>query len=217
MAAVQVRKHVVIAGTGRTGTTFLVELLTCLGLDTGFSPVELEGRKNKLARAGLEHDLQSDVCPYIVKSPSFHYQVDEVLDREDLKLERVLIPMRDLQAAAESRRYVHSQGLARCSFLRRLSKRLRGRLGFPGGLVQPDLGLSQETVLVHQLYNLVLSLADSAIPVTLLRYPRLARDPAYLFWKLKPILGVVTFPEFETVFQATVRPALVHCFSENDR
>ena len=30
------RRHVVITGTGRAGTSFLVELLTHLGLETGF-------------------------------------------------------------------------------------------------------------------------------------------------------------------------------------
>ena len=30
------RRHLVITGVGRSGTTFLVELLTGLGLDTGF-------------------------------------------------------------------------------------------------------------------------------------------------------------------------------------
>ena len=39
------RKHVVITGTGRAGTTFLIEVLTILGLDTGFNIEELSSGK----------------------------------------------------------------------------------------------------------------------------------------------------------------------------
>ena len=33
------RRHLVTTGVGRSGTTYLVELPTRLGLDTGFHPV----------------------------------------------------------------------------------------------------------------------------------------------------------------------------------
>ena len=54
--------HVLITGTGRTGTTFLVQLLTNLGLDTGYT------RQNmtlfEYARAGLEHNVTHKNAPY---------------------------------------------------------------------------------------------------------------------------------------------------------
>ena len=62
------RNHFVITGTGRTGTTFLIELLTNLGLETGFRPAELSSKKSKNARAGFEHDMRSKDCPYIIKA-----------------------------------------------------------------------------------------------------------------------------------------------------
>jgi hypothetical protein len=31
------KHHIIISGTDRSGTTFLVQLLTALGLDTGFT------------------------------------------------------------------------------------------------------------------------------------------------------------------------------------
>lgn len=51
------RPHVVITGTGRTGTTFLVELLTHLELDTGFTAESVTQMKDQTGRAGLEHDI----------------------------------------------------------------------------------------------------------------------------------------------------------------
>ena len=50
------RHHIIISGTGRAGTTFLVQLLTELGLDTGFP----KGQKiDQNSSAGLELDLRS--------------------------------------------------------------------------------------------------------------------------------------------------------------
>ena len=53
----QVRRHLVITGIGRCGTTFLVELLTYLGLDTGFDPASVRSGIDHVARAGLERDI----------------------------------------------------------------------------------------------------------------------------------------------------------------
>jgi len=63
------RRHVVISGTGRAGTTFLVALLTNLGFDTGFPEKEIERLKSETARAGLEHYIREEGSPYIIKSP----------------------------------------------------------------------------------------------------------------------------------------------------
>ncbi|MBT8200690.1 MAG: hypothetical protein KJO36_09250, partial [Acidimicrobiia bacterium] len=45
-------------------------------------------------------------APYITKSPWFCDYAAEVLARPDIAIDRVFIPVRDLEAAAESRRYV---------------------------------------------------------------------------------------------------------------
>ncbi len=63
------RKHILITGTGRAGTTFMVELLTHLGLDTGFNADTVTGLKDEMGRAGLEKDIRNNDCPFIVKSP----------------------------------------------------------------------------------------------------------------------------------------------------
>ena len=63
------RRHVMISGTGRAGTSFLVQLLTNLGLDTGVTPEKMKLDEN--ARAGLEYDIRKADAPYIVKSPFF--------------------------------------------------------------------------------------------------------------------------------------------------
>jgi hypothetical protein len=212
------RKHVVITGTGRSGTTFLVELLTHLGLDTGFTPENLEARKYEIARAGLEHDIRWEKCPYIVKKPRFNEYAQEVLDRGDIVIEHVFVPMRDLFSAAESRRFVEKSTLSQLSFVERMAVAQSGE-PLPGGLwrttsVEPG---EQEKVLLEQIYELLYTLSNTSIPLTLLRFPRIVHDCTYVFEKLQPILAGITYERFAEAFATTARPELVHRFDEKDR
>ena len=212
------KHHIVISGTGRSGTTFLVQLLTRLGLDTGFSQQEAAGAGFfSDARAGLEHDVRAYNAPYIVKSPYFCEYAEEVLRRDDIHIDHVLVPIRDLHAAAESRRYVVRSTLAGMSIADRLKFHLKPR-ELPGGLWRTASTRqgAQETVLLRQVYALMLALAGYQVPVTILRYPRLVRDSDYCFEKLRPILGGITHLEFMGAFRECARPDLVHEFGSAD-
>lgn len=211
------RRHVMITGTGRAGTTFLVELLTHLGLDTGFSADSVEQKKHRLGRAGLEHDIRKDDSPYIVKSPWFCDYAEEVISRDDILIEHIFVPIRDLHAAAESRRHVSETGLSNRTFLARLKSLIKPKQ-FAGGVVHVNSSdsVKQEDVLLKQLYKLMLAISDAEIPVTLIRYPRLTKDSSYLFGKLKPVLQEIEFQSFQDTFNKVVRPDLVNSFSEAD-
>ena len=209
------RKHVVIAGTGRAGTTFLVQLLTNLKLDTGFTGETMRNRIDEVARAGLENDVRKESAPYIVKSPWFFEIASEVVNRKDIILEHVFIPMRDLHSAAESRRQVTRDAVSRMTFF----KRLKGKIKPPkvaGGLVYSRLPWKQEKILLVRFYELVLTLSEGQIPVTLLQYPKLVSDSAYLYEKLKPVLRTISREEFSLIFNQTVRPDLVHNFKKSE-
>jgi len=212
------RKHIVITGTGRSGTTFLVQLLTQLGLETGFDLQEMESMNyDQNARAGLEYDIRQEGCPYVVKSPWFCDYAMEVLSRDDIRVEHVFVPIRDLYGAAESRRYVVRSDISKASLLRRVKKKLKPS-GAAGGLwhtnsLKPG---RQERVLAGKLYELMFALSDTMIPVTLMRYPKIVRDSSYLFRKLKPVLGEICYKDFEISFRKSVRPDFVHSFNDTD-
>ena len=208
------RRHVVITGTGRSGTSFLVELLTHLGLDTGYRIEMLEKCKSKISRAGLETDIRDPAAPFIVKNPWFCDYAEEVLSRDDIVIEHVFIPMRDLKAAAESRRVVTIQALALMPFLKRFRFHF-SPVHVTGGLTTEEE--QQEEKLLRQIYQLILALSRTTIPVTLMRYPQIIHDPSYLYRKLQPILDDRTYAEFQSVFTSVARPDLVHSYTENDR
>src|SRR5688572_24304601 len=98
------RHHIIISGTGRSGTTFLVQLFTSLGLDTGFPDPTSAVLAN--CNGGMEWNIRDPNAPYIVKSPWLCDSLDEILEQGDVVVDHALIPVRELYAAAESRRDV---------------------------------------------------------------------------------------------------------------
>ncbi len=196
------RHHVIISGTGRAGTTFLVQLCTVLGLDTGFTSPS-EGLYDN-CHAGMEKDLRHRDAPYIVKNPTLCDDLEEVLDRGEVVLDHAFIPMRDLYSAAESRRHVAEQ-----------TDRALYKREIPGGLWGTSTPESQEAVLTEKLYTLIYTIAEHDVPMTLLHFPRLVRDPEYLYAKLRPVLGGMEYPHFLQGFKAVARPELVNRFKRS--
>lgn len=60
---------------------------------------------------GFEKDIRSNDCPYIVKNPWFCDYADEVFSRQGILIEHIFVPIRDLNAAAESRKFVTKTGI----------------------------------------------------------------------------------------------------------
>ncbi len=207
------RRHVVITGTGRAGTTFLVALLTRCGLDTGFGESDLEHCASRVGHAGLEWDVRRPDAPYVVKNPKFARHAAPLLRAGAIRLDHVLIPVRDLYSASESRRDVVRRHQTDWPLWRRLHRRWFGH-GFAGGLVGTrSLATgAQEAVLGDELVFLLHTLATQVVPVTLLQFPLLVQDEEYLYQKLHPLLKAVDKQRFVAAFRRTARPQLVHDF-----
>jgi len=202
------KNHVVITGTGRTGSTFLVQLLTHLNFDTGWTDPMVHYGFHEYARAGLEHNARNSWNSYIIKTPEFYSYAEDKLKYDNVIIDHIFVPMRDLHAAAESRRYVvkntPSDSLKPFPFV-------------PGGLSHTDDGDAQEYILLLQIYKLMLVISKTDIPLTLLNYPRIVKDCDYLYRKLTPILKDIRKDQFSFAFRKIVRLDLVHSFNENDK
>ena len=103
--------HLLIGGTGRAGTTLLVQWFTVMGFDTGFTVEEALGRVDPISNAGLEHSLSRTLeigerLPYVAKSPWFGPKIGDYIERGDLRVRAAILPLRSLSEAAESRRQV---------------------------------------------------------------------------------------------------------------
>ncbi len=196
------KHHIIISGTGRAGTTFLVQLFTELGLDTGFKNPQEGIYEN--CNAGMEFmNLGDPEAPYIVKSPCFCDFLDTAMESGRVTIDHAIVPMRDLFSAAESRRFVS-----------RITPpdAYPSLPDVPGGLWHVRNPEEQEAVLACQLYKLMFALAKYSIPLTLLHFPRFVQEPEYLYQRLGFLLDDVPFSRFRRAFQRVSRPELVHDF-----
>jgi hypothetical protein len=196
--------RIIIAGTGRAGTTFLVQLFTALGFNTGFSLQEAIETVDEISHAGLERPLLSDDNPYVIKSPWFADGLSEVLQKQSIKIYMALIPIRGLFEAAESRRRVHFEAA-----VKGIDPAIQ-----PGGLWYTTDPEAQESILATQFYRTIYPLVKFDVEMVFLEFPRLVSDENYLFRKLLPLLEDhgVTYSEFTTGHARVARPEIIHTF-----
>jgi hypothetical protein len=199
---------VVITGTGRAGTTFLVQLLSALGLDTGFENSGTLLDPN--AQAGLEHNLLQPDTPYIIKSPWICDSIHFAMHAGDVVIDHAFIPMRPLRDAAASRVRVSQRAGALDSDDGKATREVLG------GLWHTADPARQKDVLARQFFKLMMALARYEIPHTLLEFPRLVEDPAYTFRKLAPVLDGVEWSRFLSAFRGVAQPDLVHDFAGDE-
>ena len=130
-----------------------------------------------------------DDHPYVVKSPWSYQFIRELLARPDIKLDGVLLPVRDLAEAAASRvilelhnRYQHNYG-----FASQVEDTWRDWATTAGGVTYSLEPLDQARILAHSLHQIIKSLLDQEIPIHFLKFPRFAEDIEYLYRRLMPI------------------------------
>ena len=177
------RRHAVIAGTGRAGTSFLVRFLEHCGLETGSKdqPVHL------LARAGLEHNLFDDEAPYVVKDPWFFTYCDGV-DDLDIGIDVLLVPIRDLWAASTSRILQERVAMVEEDPWSTLPvSSVHGAVA--GGAVYSLDPVDQARILAVGFHRLIHWATTRGIPLILLDFPRIVNDGEYLVDTLWPWLG----------------------------
>jgi hypothetical protein len=165
---------VIITGPGRSGTSFLIQLLTRLGLDTGFEPYAEPFYDN--IRAGCEYEMEwfdlSDErkaeslaeSPRILKAPEWCLGLKELLQKELHPVGHVIVPIRDLRDAARSR--------------------LEAGLHYLTDGTLDD----QESVNAYLLGKCIEACELFDLPYTIMHFPRLVEDPHYCVGILSRIL-----------------------------
>jgi hypothetical protein len=184
-------KHLVIAGTGRAGTSFLVRYLTELGLDTTLARNGNRAEWNAEADAGLEDLLfPGKDLPYVIKSPWISEYVDQILSEKQFRIDAFIVPVRDLVEAATSRVVLEQRAIHQTNLW--MAELLNGTWETyghtPGGVVFSLSPVDQARLLAVQFHRLVLKLSEAEIPFVFPVFPRIATDWEYLYKCLRPIL-----------------------------
>jgi hypothetical protein len=211
------RHHLLIAGTGRAGTSALVKYLAALGLETHLAK---RGNPdwNVSAEAGLE-DLPAfaatDDLPYVIKSPWSHQMITQVLANPGIKLDAVLVPIRDLLEAATSRSVVQLQAVHQGAPWMTQMTTWEQWGETPGGAIYSLDPVDQARLLAVGFHRLLQQAASAEIPIVLLSFPRFAVDPDYLFRQLSSVLPVdVSVARAQEAHAATFRPAKIRVVRE---
>lgn len=175
--------HIAISGTGRAGTTLLVKLLHRAGLETGFSEQDLTETEQHVSRAGLEiaPSAQNAGClPDVIKSPALFLNAGRGLSEGWLKIDLLIVPVRDIDQVLKSRSYVTQR-----TFHEYFTKgMLRG--GFVGGM---KMLFRQREATLNMFHANVSTAVKHDIPMIFLDFPRFARDEAYFVSSLHPVLS----------------------------
>jgi hypothetical protein len=188
------RRHLLIAGTGRAGTSVLVKYLTALGLETHLSKRQGDAQWHDAAQAGLEDLPISTISrdlPYVIKSPWSYQFVDEILADRQIRLDAVIIPMRDLIEATASRTIVQLQAAHQENdHMARFANTWEHWASTPGGAIFSLHPMDQARLLAVGFHRLLERLVQADVPTILIAFPRFATDPDYLLGKLSPVLPV---------------------------
>jgi hypothetical protein len=202
--------HILIGGTGRSGTTLLVQYFTALGFDTGYSLERAKREIDPISSSGLEHSIGRTVLsgrrlPYVAKSPSFGARLGELIDAGELTVQCFVVPMRSLAGAALSRQRVSEEA----------DRAGLDPTSHPGGVLGSSTDeQSQRRRLTARFYELLRVAAVHEISVHLLDFPAFVMRENYLFERLAPLLSAhgVTVEQSAGALASVARPGLIHRF-----
>lgn len=166
---VSMNDKILITGSGRSGTTFLMHLLTECGLDTGYTGATLESATDK-TNSGAEWPLQDGIeFPTIIKSPGFCIHLPSTIKRFDWNVKHVFISIRKYESVVKH----HLEGLEE------KEKRVREQQLIQG--VAYHIGFLMEHLVFLD------------IPYTFIQFPRSVEDGRYLYFQLEKILKDVPY------------------------
>ena len=172
---------ILITGTGRAGTSFLVQLLTNLGEDTGFPKgIKLDPKCN----AGLEHRENSK--HRVIKNPEFALRIPDL--NKKIEIEHIFIPIRELAKTALSRASIGSGD---------------------GGLWNASDMATQEEFNAKLMYKLIFDCNRLGIEYTLIDFDGMMNDSDYLFSCLYKCFDF-TEDEFKACYYSLIDHSKIH-------
>lgn len=155
---------ILITGTGRSGTSFLVHLLSALGMDTGYTEDECFHICNNACQGGAEWTIEK---PYkILKNPEFMVKIEDIVQNYDI--DHVIIPIRNLEDTAKSR-----------------ENNSENHGGFGGYCFNAHNLEEQETNNARLFYEMIEILTRYDVPFTTIAFPHMIEYRMYLYRKLK--------------------------------
>ena len=159
-------EKILITGTGRCGTTFLIKLFSFLDFNTGWYRDNYHLSIYSNCNSGMERKYTENY--YILKSPLYIEKIENIVKDTSIKIKYVIIPIRDLKTSAKSRVKHGSHA--------------------PGGLWNSSDELTQIKFYKDILTNYIFISTKYDINTIFIDFDKMVNDEIYLFNKLKHIL-----------------------------
>lgn len=193
---------VIITGSGKCGTTFLMELLSTLGLGTGYAPGWQAIKEQKETRyIDLEWPVRGKYArkrmPYIIKGPMLCDDLLERAERWDWNIEHVYVLLRNWEDVAQNdyERYLRMIAIDPS---RRWDMSKQKHMKWAKCEAASKIG------------NLMVQVVSKELPYTFMMFPRIVTDPTYLYGKLEFVLKGMSYDAFLEGFNAVADVSKVH-------
>ena len=158
-------EKILITGTGRCGTTFLIKLFSFLDFNTGYTRDNYTLSISPNCNSGMERKYNDNFN--VIKNPLFIEDIERIAQDKSILLKAVIIPIRDLKMSAKSRVKHGKQN---------------------GGLWNATDELSQIKFYKNILTKYLVISTKYDINTIFIHFNKMISDKTYLFNKLKPIL-----------------------------
>ena len=161
----ELNSKILISGTGRAGTTFLIKIFSFLGFDTGFNELNYNNYIFKNCNAGMEFNYTSN--HYILKNPTFITQIQDII-KYNINIEYMIIPIRDYNDSAKSR---FKNGIR------------------AGGMIGDSIDEDSQVLYYNKIMSKYLYyMSKYDIPTIFINFEKMISDKLYLYNKLKIVL-----------------------------
>lgn len=221
-------RKVIIAGTGRCGTTFLIQLLTLLGCDTGL--VHRDGRWFHTVFQDCRVAADGEILHVDRRGPAGVEFFPTMHDAINAGCETHFAPDDTADVIAALPKYIKNPRLAWLLHryldaelvqvehvivpVRDLGAVASSKL--PIGRVDPSQTWYHRDVSAlrsesgRELGELVTTLITRDIPHSFIAFPRLIDDPVYCHDRLLPVLPPITYTDFLNAFRLLADESKVH-------
>ena len=158
-------EKILITGTGRCGTTFLIKLFSFLDFNTGYDRNNYKNSIFSNCNSGMERNYKENYN--IIKNPCIINDIENIAQDTSITIKYVIIPIRNLQLSAKSR-LNHGEN--------------------NGGLWCAKDELSQIEFYKNILTNYIIISTKYDINTIFIDFDKMINDKIYLLNKLKNIL-----------------------------
>lgn len=174
-------EKILITGTGRCGTTFLIKLFSFLDFDTGYNRENYKENIDSNCNSGMERKYNEDF--YILKNPNFMINIGFLLKKKLINIKYVIIPIRDFKESA-------------------LSRIKNGNADQIGGLLNAHDELSQIEFYKKMFSSYLHAMNKYNINTIFIDFDKMVNDKQYLFDMLKIILDEkdISFETFSDTY-----------------